>query len=74
MAAMSGAGSKRLISIREACSLTSLSRTSIWLKVKSKAFPQPVRLGADGGRKAFVAAEVESWIDQQIAARDKEAA
>lgn len=64
----------RLVSIRDACAMTSLSRTSIWLKVKSKSFPQPLKLGADGSRKAFVASEVEAWIDQQIAARDSEAA
>ncbi len=65
---------RRLISIREACALTSLSRTSVWLKVKSDAFPKPVILGTDGGRKAFVLAEVEEWIDHQIAQRDRAAA
>lgn len=63
--------SPRLVSIRDVCVMTSLSRTSVWLKVKAGSFPQPISLGVDGGRKAFVAAEVETWIDQQIAARDR---
>ncbi len=64
----------RLISIREACRLTSLSRTSLFLKSKSGEFPKPVRLSQDGIRKAFVLTEVEAWIAKKIAARDQEAA
>lgn len=60
----------RLISIREACSLTSLSRTSLFLKSKSGDFPKMVSLSDSGYRKAFVAAEVEEWIQARIACRD----
>ncbi|WP_352615966.1 helix-turn-helix transcriptional regulator [Mesorhizobium australicum] len=64
---------KRLISQREACARTSLSRTAIWLRVKAKTFPKPVRLG-DGSRIAYVESEIETWIEQQIAHRDEVAA
>lgn len=65
--------SKRLISTREVCGLTSLSRSTLWLKIKSGEFPRPVKLGDDGIRKAFVSSEVEAWIDQRISVRDHEA-
>lgn len=61
-----------LLSIKQTCRLTSLARTTIWLKVKNGEFPRPVQLC--GARKAFVAKEVRDWIDARIAARDREAA
>jgi len=64
----------RLISIREACQLTSLSRTSLFLKSKAGNFPKPLRLSEDGVRKAFLLSEVEAWIADKIAVRDQEAA
>ena len=65
---------KRLVSIREACAITSLSRTTIFHKVKSGEFPKPISLSDDGVRKAFVSDELQAWIDARIAARDKVAA
>ncbi|MER9309799.1 AlpA family phage regulatory protein [Mesorhizobium australicum] len=50
-----------------------MSRTAIWLRVKAKTFPKPVRLG-DGSRIAYVESEIETWIEQQIAHRDEVAA
>ncbi|CAN7369071.1 helix-turn-helix transcriptional regulator [Aminobacter ciceronei] len=66
----------RLISIKEACRLTSLSRSSIFLKSKAGKFPKPLRLSGDddGARKAFLLSEVEAWIAEKIAVRDQEAA
>ncbi len=63
---------KRLISQREAIARTSLSRTAIWLRVKSKTFPQPVKLG-DGTRIAFVEQEIDEWIEACIASREGDA-
>jgi prophage regulatory protein len=62
--------STRLINQREACQRTSLSRTAIWKRVKSGAFPKPVPLG-DGTRIAWVEGEVDQWIEAAIARRDK---
>jgi len=62
----------KLISIKEACQITSLSRTTIWFKAKEGEFPKPISLG--GIRKAFVASEVNDWIAQRVAERDEVAA
>jgi len=59
---------KKLITIREACTITSLSRTTLWSKSIVGKFPTPVSLG--GGRKAFLASEVEEWIDARLLERD----
>lgn len=64
----------RLLSIRQTCQITSLSRTGLWRKVKDDQFPAPIRLGDGGARKAFVATEVDAWINARIADRDMERA
>jgi prophage regulatory protein len=56
-----------LISLNEACRLTSLSRTAINRYRSEGRFPQPVPLGFR--RIAFVRAEVEQWIRDRIAER-----
>lgn len=61
-----------LISIRDVCQLTSLSRTAINMRRAQGRFPAPVRLGDK--RVAFVRAEVEQWIKDRIAERASEAA
>jgi len=61
-----------LISLNEACRLTSLSRTAINRWRSLKLFPTAVMLG--DRRVAFVRSEVESWINSRIAARDAKAA
>ncbi|WP_206456251.1 helix-turn-helix transcriptional regulator [Aurantimonas marina] len=60
----------KLLSIKETCQLTSLSRTSIWHKAKNGQFPKPIQLG-EGVRKAFLASEIEAWISQRVAERDE---
>lgn len=60
----------RLISIRQACEITSLSRSTLWKKIRTHQFPQPVRLGCD--RKAFLASEIEEWIEQLKTTRDQD--
>ncbi|GGA81308.1 hypothetical protein GCM10011491_05740 [Brucella endophytica] len=62
---------KQLISIRDVCSLTSLSRSTLWLKVKKGEFPKPISLSDDGIRKAFIADEVQAWIEGRISLRDQ---
>lgn len=65
-------GEAVLISIKEAARITSLSRTSINEKRAAGKFPQPVPLGDK--RIAFVKSEVDQWIRDRIAARQREAA
>lgn len=59
--------SPQLISLNEACRITSLSRTAINMRRAAGTFPQPVPM--DGRRIAFVRSEVEDWIRDRIAER-----
>ena len=61
-----------LLSLRDVCALTSLSRTSINREREAGRFPAAVPLG--DRRVAFVREEVLSWIKSRIAIRDKAAA
>ena len=63
----------QLLSIRETCSRTTLSRTTLWHKVKRGEFPKPIALG-EGIRKAFLASEVDAWIAERMAERNEVAA
>lgn len=56
-----------LVSLNEACRLTSLSRTAINRYRAEGRFPQPVPVGFR--RIAFVRAEVVAWIKARIAER-----
>lgn len=56
-----------LISTKETCALTSLSRTMIHRLRSEGRFPAPVELGEK--RIAFLRSEVQSWIAGKLAAR-----
>jgi prophage regulatory protein len=56
-----------LISLNDACELTSLSRTMINRLRGEGRFPAAVSLGEK--RVAFVRAEVQGWVEQRIAER-----
>lgn len=56
-----------LISLNDACRLTSLSRTAINRWRSLGKFPKAVPLGDK--RVAFVRSEVEAWIRERIAER-----
>jgi prophage regulatory protein len=57
----------RLISVKDACAMTSLSRTSISKLRAAGNVPREVPLGER--RLGFVRAEVVAWIEARIAAR-----
>lgn len=57
----------RLMSFNEVCTETTLSRFAINSLRNSGMFPAAVQLGER--RIGFVRAEVNTWIDQRIAAR-----
>ncbi len=57
----------RLISLNDACKLTSMSRTMVNRYRAEGRFPAAVDLGKR--RVAFVRVEVLAWIEQKIAAR-----
>jgi prophage regulatory protein len=56
-----------LISMNDACALTSLSRTAINKRRSVGQFPAAVSLGDK--RVAFVRAEVIAWVERRIAER-----
>lgn len=64
--------SNQLLSIRETSETTTLSRVTIWRKIKAGDFPVPIAIGK--GRKAFLASEISDWINERAAARDEVAA
>ena len=49
-----------------------LSRTQIWRNERAGIFPKRVQLSA--ARVAWVESEVDAWIAERIAARDRVAA
>ena len=57
----------RLMSPKEAAEYTTMSRGLLTMMAKEGQFPSPVKIGVK--RIAYVRAEVESWIDERIAAR-----
>lgn len=60
--------SPALISLNDVCERTSLSRTAINNHRSAGTFPKSVALGEK--RIAFVAVEIDQWIQDRIAARD----
>ena len=62
----------KLIKLPETMALTGLSRSQIYALAQQNLFPKPVKLSERSS--AWVAAEVQDWIDARIALRDKEAA
>lgn len=67
---------QRLMSMKQVCDLTSLSRATIYRKVDDGTFPAPIalgdrkrnKLGQLTGRIAFIAELVEKWITDRIRA------
>ena len=59
----------RIGKVAEACSI---SRAYIYQLSKAGKFPKPVKLIEEGKAVAWVAKEIEEWIDSRIAARDEE--
>lgn len=57
----------RMISKKDVCAQTAMSRGMIDALVTVDQFPKPVKLGEK--KIAFVRAEIEAWIDSRIAAR-----
>ena len=51
----------RMLSLDEVQSRTTLSKTSLWRRVRAGTFPASVSLG--GHRRAWREAEVTAWLD-----------
>ncbi len=56
----------RLLRLPRVQARTGLSRSTIYVRAADGSFPNPVRLGARA--IGWIAAEVDAWIREQIAA------
>lgn len=65
----------RIIRMRDLMDLTSLKRSTIYLKLKTdKSFPKPISLSdsnSPGAPIGFLLSEVIAWIESRIAKREK---
>ena len=64
-----------LLDIRGICRQTSLSRSYIYRLMERGQFPTPVYPGAQPGKRSkaprWIASEIESWIVEHAAKRDR---
>lgn len=58
----------RLVSIKDACDVIGVSRTTLWAKIRDGEFPRPIQVGP--GRKAFLQSEIDEWITARVQERD----
>jgi prophage regulatory protein len=57
-----------LIKIKEVMKVTCLARPTIYKYISKGSFPKPVSLG--GRAVAWVAEEIDEWIESRVAERD----
>jgi prophage regulatory protein len=55
--------SAALLTVRDVCRETTLSRSSIWRQVKGGTFPRPVQLSPN--RIAFRVEDVNRWVESR---------
>lgn len=58
----------RVLKLKEVISVTGLSRSSIYRKIKEKRFPRSIRLS--GQSVGWLEEEIQNWIIDRIAERD----
>jgi prophage regulatory protein len=57
-----------LIRLSDVLNRTGLSRSAVYDLAQRGEFPQQIKLSDHGRASAWVAAEIDSWIDARIAA------
>ncbi|CAN8140152.1 prophage regulatory protein [uncultured Thiomicrorhabdus sp.] len=62
----------QLLKLKNVIEITGISRSHIYALAQEGRFPKPVKLTARSS--AWVASEVEEWIESRIQARDMEVA
>ena len=62
-----------LLRIGKVSDSSGISRAYIYQLCKEGRFPKPVSLVPGGTSVAWVASEIETWINERIAERDQEA-
>lgn len=55
-----------IIRLPDVMARTGLSRSSVFLKVKTGDMPPPIKLGVRA--TGWVASEIDTWIEQRVAA------
>ena len=63
---------ERLIRLPEILQITGLARSTIYKKLSEGRFPRPVNLG--GRAVAWLSSDIENWINERVAERDRQAA
>lgn len=58
----------KLLKVEEVCRRIGFGQSKLRALIRSGRFPRPVRVGA---AVRWVIEEVDTWIDEQIAARDQ---
>jgi prophage regulatory protein len=58
-----------LLKLPEVENATGKKRSAIYAEIQARTFPAPVKIGPRAS--AWVAAEVQAWIDSRIAERDQ---
>lgn len=61
--------SKALIDLKETMRRSGLGKTAIYERMTTGAFPKACKLGVS---TRWVDAEVDAWVEQQIAVRDQQ--
>jgi prophage regulatory protein len=61
----------KLIRIKSVLEMTSISRSYLYQLVSKGDFPKPVQLVHGGKSVAWIEAEVQSWVESRIQARDE---
>ena len=61
----------RILTVKTTCEKIGKSRTKLWELTKSGRFPQPVKIDNGIG---YLEHEVDAWIAELVAKRDREAA
>jgi prophage regulatory protein len=56
---------RRFIRIKEVLSITSLSQSELYRRIKTGAFPAQVKLAP--GHSVWVQSEVDAWVAERIA-------
>jgi prophage regulatory protein len=63
---------RRFIRVKEVLSITSLSQSELYRRIKADTFPVQVKLAP--GHVVWVLSEVENWVAERIAEARSEAA
>ncbi len=72
---MSISNDLKILRMKDVMALTSLKRSTIYLKLKTdKSFPKPISLSdsnSPGAPIGFLLGEILAWIESRIAKREK---